>query len=79
MDYFLYRKAWKKLPRTRIEYYDYNEKVITELLVNALIHRIYDIMGAENSWGSGFKNIKEKDILKRIGSDRKGYWNVIKK
>ena len=32
------KKAWKKLPRTRVEYYDYNERVITELLVNALIH-----------------------------------------
>lgn len=40
-------KAWKKLPRTRLEYYDYNERVITELLVNALIHRMYDIVGAE--------------------------------
>ena len=41
------KKAWKKLPRTRVEYYDYNERVITELLVNALIHRMYDIVGAE--------------------------------
>lgn len=40
-------KAWKKLPRTRVEYYDYNERVITEVLVNALIHRMYDIIGAE--------------------------------
>ncbi len=40
-------KAWKKLARTRVEYYDYNERVITEILVNALIHRSYDIMGAE--------------------------------
>ena len=40
-------KAWRKLPRTRVEYYDYNERVITELLVNALIHRMYDIVGAE--------------------------------
>jgi len=39
--------AWKKLPRVREEYYDYNERVITEVLVNALIHRMYDIMGAE--------------------------------
>lgn len=41
------RKAWKKLPRTRVEYNDYNERAITEILVNALIHRMYDIMGAE--------------------------------
>ena len=41
------KKAWKKLPRIRVEYYDYNERVITELLVNALIHRMYDIVGAE--------------------------------
>lgn len=41
------RKAWKKLPRVRVEYNDYNERVITEVLVNALIHRMYDIMGAE--------------------------------
>lgn len=41
------RKAWKKLPRTRVEYNDYNERAITEVLVNALIHRMYDIMGAE--------------------------------
>lgn len=40
-------KARKKLPRTRVEYYDYNERVITEVLVNALIHRMYDIIGAE--------------------------------
>ena len=41
------KKAWKKFPRIRVEYYDYNERVITELLVNALIHRMYDIVGAE--------------------------------
>ena len=41
------KKAWKKLPRSRVEYYDYNERIITELLVNALIHRMYDIIGAE--------------------------------
>ena len=41
------RKAWKKLPRTRVEYSDYNERAITEVLVNALIHRSYDIIGAE--------------------------------
>ena len=35
------------MPTTRVEYYDYNERVITELLVNALIHRMYDIVGAE--------------------------------
>ena len=30
-----------------MEYDDYNERAVTEILVNALIHRTYDIVGAE--------------------------------
>lgn len=41
------RKAWRKLPTSRVEYPEYPERAVTEGLVNALIHRNYLEMGSE--------------------------------
>jgi len=40
------RVAWKKLPRKRKTFPDYEERATTEVLVNALIHRNYYEYGA---------------------------------
>ena len=41
------RKAWRKLPTSRVEYPEYPERAVTEGLVNALIHRNYLEIGSE--------------------------------
>ena len=41
------RKAWKKLPTSRLEMSDYPERACMEALVNALIHRNYLEIGSE--------------------------------
>lgn len=41
------RRAWRKLPRTRIEFVEYPERAVHEALVNAFIHRDYLVTGSE--------------------------------
>ena len=41
------RKAWKKLPTSRLEMPDYPDRAYMEALVNALIHRNYFELGSE--------------------------------
>ena len=41
------RKAWVKRPTERDNYPDYPERAVTEVLVNAFIHRDYTIYGSE--------------------------------
>ncbi|QZE12572.1 ATP-binding protein [Mycoplasma sp. Ms02] len=41
------KKMWKKGAKYRMEYPDYPERAIQEALVNALIHRDYNIIGSE--------------------------------
>jgi ATP-dependent DNA helicase RecG len=78
------QKAWKIQGAKRIEFIDYPEDAVREALVNALIHRDYNIIGAEIhidiydvrmeivSPGGMYdgKNIQEVDI-NRISSIRR--------
>ena len=41
------KKRWKKVDTYRVEYPDYPERAIQEVLVNALIHRDYGELGSE--------------------------------
>ena len=41
------KKMWKKGPVYRIEYPEYPERAVQEVLVNALIHRDYSVIGSE--------------------------------
>ncbi len=41
------KKRWKKVETYRVEYPDYPERAIQEVLVNALIHRDYGELGSE--------------------------------
>jgi len=41
------RKFWRKSPNGRIEKIEYDEKSLYEALTNALIHRVYSIVGSE--------------------------------
>lgn len=40
-------KMWYKEPRTRVEKLSYPERAIFEILVNALVHRDYGVIGSE--------------------------------
>ena len=42
------------------------------------VTRLSELMGVSRKTVAGYtKNLKEKNIIERIGSDRKGYWKIV--
>lgn len=57
------------------------QKIFDELIKNPYItqNQLSDFIGiSKRSIIKNMKNLKEKNIIQRVGSDRKGYWKIIK-
>lgn len=57
------------------------QKILNELIKNPYITQIQlsEILGiSKRSIIKNMKNLKDKNKIKRIGSDRKGYWEILK-
>lgn len=57
------------------------QKILQELVKNPFITQIElskKLGVTKRSIIKNMKNLKEKNKIKRVGSDRKGYWEIIK-
>lgn len=57
------------------------QKILNELIKNPYITQMQlsEILGiSKRSIIKNMKNLKNKNKIKRIGSDRKGYWEILK-
>lgn len=75
-------KKYNKVTERVTERVTEKEQIITKLIKenqNITISDIVEYMKiSRKSVNINIKKLKEKEIIKRIGSDRGGYWEIIK-